>query len=278
MGNPTETSGSADAGRAGDGDSGDGVPLRSTAPFVPPFWWMEAFEAQATAEMIERLLWYAARHTQAVVAVAGAASATATERVQAVLTETLEGSLAWSPANQPLEGHLIDSIRQHAWNDRASAARRNDGDGEPADPPWSRNPDQEDTAELRPVAPGAHTQRSAQKLLQALRLLVPTEQEILDLLEDAILHDEATEQMEATSTGEGQHAARNLLQWALLKIDLLRRETRSTAAGLEDPQPIAWAVPPASANREDLRSLLELTKATRARLWEIRRALGRGRR
>lgn len=250
----------------------------STPPFRPSVRWLDALESQASVEVFERLLRYATPPPQRTSAVEAAARAR--EVVQTAFGKALDGSHFWTPTSGSLESHLITSIRWRASQDRRYAEELTSHLDE--EPPLSATLDVDDTAEMPPVAPPL-TSRELHERLHALRLVVPSDQTILELLEDAIRHDEAMERMAQLSTEASREAARSTWQWAGAQLAELRGSGGGVAAGGDEPARGTsdarisgeWELPlyPESPKRADLHAILEITRATRGYLLDLRRTL-----
>jgi hypothetical protein len=117
--------------------------------FTPPALWLDAFEAQATLEMIERLLQLAAMMSRWVrwvrwVDRSGAVADQDYPRevVAQAVVETLAGWLAWSPADRSLESHILHAVRARVREDQQGGhvfrrdARRGGPCREPGQP-WA---------------------------------------------------------------------------------------------------------------------------------------------
>jgi hypothetical protein len=199
--------------------------------FVPSQEWIEALQAQATVGLVVRLQRYARRQALAVVEVVtrkGETERYTTKLLTDTLLRTLAGPTRWDPAQRSLETHWIEAMQSQAGEDRA--VRRS---GEPS-PLVVSDTDAEDTAEVVPVSADAAVtklaesqqlgQHDGQKMLQALRMLVPSDEEILQLLDDAAIHDAAMAELGGAPTAEEERDARNVVQCIQGRVELLRRD------------------------------------------------------
>lgn len=107
-----------------DERSDDDSRRRRHPPFVPEEAWIDAFDAQCTADMLKRLQRFAASWARILAGEsAGNAAYYAEELVQDALRDTMEGVLRWDPRNDDLEPYLIDVIRLRARRERKRAER-----------------------------------------------------------------------------------------------------------------------------------------------------------
>jgi hypothetical protein len=195
--------------------------------FVPSQEWIEALQEQATVGLAVRLRRYAGRQALSAVEVVtrkGEVERYASKLLTDTLIRTLSGAARWDPARCSLEMHWIEAMQNQAGEHRVGLRS-----GEPS-PLVVSDTDAEDTAEVLPVrvANLAESmqlgQRGGQKMLQALRVLVPSDQEILELLDDAQIHDAAMAELDGVPTAEEEHAARNLVQCIQGHVEHLRRD------------------------------------------------------
>jgi len=94
------------------------------APFVPSEEWIEAFEAQATEELYQRVKRYA-RVRARLVAYAGRPidELYINDLVQDAIGDTFDGVLAWDPERVTLERHLQCAIHSRTRHDYVHALR-----------------------------------------------------------------------------------------------------------------------------------------------------------
>ena len=204
---------------------------------APSHEWIAALEMQATVALLVRVQRYArcqARASCQVVTGKGEVEQLTTKLVADCVARTLSGAAAWDPAGGSLETHWIEDIGAQAAEVRAGMR------GEPS-PLVVSDTDSEDTEEVEPVRPAvvdaevakfaARQQiprQSAGKMLQVLRVLVPSDQEILALLDDAQIHDEAMAEIGGPATAAEEHEARNLAQCIQGHIEHLRRAAETS--------------------------------------------------
>jgi hypothetical protein len=210
--------------------------------FVPSQEWIEALQAQATVGLVVRLQRYARRQALSVVEVVtrkGEIERYATKLLTDTLTRTLSGAVWWDPARHSLETHWIEAMQSQAGEDRAkmrSGDRAVLWSGEPS-PLVVSDTDAEDTADMVPVqvanlaASMQLGRQDGQKMLQALRALVPSDQEIWGLLDDAQIHDAAIAELDGSPTPEEEHAARNVVQGIQGQLERQLEQLRRDAVG-----------------------------------------------
>jgi hypothetical protein len=200
---------------------------RGRAAFAPSQEWIEALQVQATVGLVVRLQRYAHRQALSAVQVAtrkGETERYATKLLTDTLLRTLSGSPRWDPAQRSLEMHWIEAMQNQAGEDRAVSRS-----GKPS-PLAAGNTDAEDTADMVPVRVANLAEelqlgrRAGQKMLQALRVLVPSDQEIGQLLDDAQIHDAAMAELDGVPTPEEEHDARNVVQFIHAHLAELRRD------------------------------------------------------
>jgi hypothetical protein len=243
-------------------------PLTSpTSPFSPSLSWFDAFQTQASTPLFERLLRYAEPPHHP--ACADRAQRRAAEVVLDAVSQALDGRHYWSPAAEPLEAHLRCSLRWRASMDRPYARELASGIY-----PTSAHPSDDDpTQELLP-APAATPSRlsahDAAKILHALRRVVRSDAMILELLDDALRHDEALERMSRPSQPDHQALAVELWSSTWTRLAALRSAVAGHAAQPTARDAGPWPEPP---RRADLHALLKITPATRGCLLDVRRIL-----
>src|SRR5687767_594744 len=83
--------------------------------------WIEAFESQATRELIGRAHRFATKHARVIARAGGRIEPM--DLVMSVLNDTFTGVLYWDPAGASLATHVIVAIRRRARHLREHAAR-----------------------------------------------------------------------------------------------------------------------------------------------------------
>ena len=174
--------------------------------------WIDAFEAQATRELIGQARRYAEKHAR-ILARAGV-RIEALDLVQAVLDDTLAGVLSWDRDRATLVAHVIQSIRGRARDMREKAQRYRHQDIDRAETIRELDDAAIDLAER--AAREQASQELAAGLLAELRAIAAADSDVLLLL-DAYACDAFTpkEVMSATSLSKKRY--RN----AKLRLDRL---------------------------------------------------------
>ena len=110
-------------------------PIDEVAPFAPPEEWIEAFEVQATSELIGKARRYAMKQARFVAKAGGRVDDFyALELVQDALADTFSGVLAWDPERASLEAHIIQAIHGRSRHDREHAYKFRHRDIDSTDP------------------------------------------------------------------------------------------------------------------------------------------------